>query len=161
MGLTSRVIAWLLFLCSTAFGSISLITAIQAIREALTWKPTEAIVSELIVHPIARNKFGVIEVHFRYSTGSTEEFAVAETSGLPFGAGESLARRYRIGSRHRIRIDPGDSTSAEIDVGWNIQFLFVPITAGVISVLLLLGGRYYLRLGRTDKPLTTGTMKKA
>jgi len=159
MSRASKVVAWLLFLCSAVFGLISLITVIRAINEAATWKSIDAVVADLAVHPVARNRFGVIEIRFRYSTGSTNVFASAQTTGLPFGEGESLTRRYRIGSRHRIRIDPDDSTKAEIDMGWNLQFLFVPVISAVACALLFVGGRYYLRLGSSGQPPTANAVE--
>jgi hypothetical protein len=146
MGYATRSVAWLLVLCGIGSSSIAVVTTVQAARIAGTWKARQAIVNDLSAEQLGKNKFAFITISFRYSAAQGDRVAWAHLSCLP-SEGESLARRYVVGSRHRIRVDPNDPAKAEVDVGWNVQFLFLPLVTTSASILLFLAAYYFWKRG--------------
>jgi hypothetical protein len=59
--------------------------------------------------------------------------------------GEKFMQEYRVGTPHRIWIDPANPEQAEIRLGWNLQTMFAPLVLFSICFALLLAGRYYWR----------------
>ena len=65
--------------------------------------------------------------------------AVAYRSGFS-PPKEEFMKRYAVGSKHRIRLNPSNIGNAELDVGLNLDFLFLPLTTSAIALVLLAAG---------------------
>lgn len=142
----SRALGILLALVAIAFGVLGILSAVRQVRMYESWPRVKATVKEVIVHPIADNAYGNISVEFRYSN-SSEKSVWAYKSFLP-GRGASFARQYAAGTQHIIWLDPASSDRAEIELGWNIETLLVPLIFCVACLCLLLSAGYFLRFGK-------------
>lgn len=147
----ATLVGWTLALCGAVFGILGIVSGLSAARVALTWTSAEATVSGLWVERVADNPFGMVTIQLHYGDGSAARDAWVYRSILP-SRGESFVRRYSVGSRHTIRLNPKDPTKAEVGVGWNLDLLLVPLAAAGFSLALFGASRWVRKVDETRTP---------
>ena len=133
-----------LLVCFTGFAIVSGGAVVNAVKILNSWPAVDAVVMNVKVDKIDRNEFGLATVSFRYALNGLSRMAVAYRSGFS-PPKEEFMKRYAVGSKHRIRLNPSNIGNAELDVGLNLDFLFLPLTTSAIALVLLAAGVYFLR----------------
>jgi hypothetical protein len=139
-----RALSVVLALLAGVFGVLGLISSVRQVRMCSSWPKVDATVEEISVHPIADNAYGNISVEFSYSSGSKKS-AWANKSFLT-GRGARFAREYAVGTRHIIWLEPVTFERAEMELGWNLETLLVPLILWGFCLCLLLGAMYFWRV---------------
>lgn len=140
----SRALSVFLALIASVFGALGAIWSVRQVSVYSSWPRVDAVVEGLKVGAIGSNPYGNIAVELRYSNGSSEKSVWAYRSFLP-GRGERFARKYSIGTRHTIWVDPETDNRAEVELGWNLETLFPNLLLLTVCLCLLLAAKYFWR----------------
>lgn len=138
----SKALSIFLALTASVFGVLGAVSSARQLRVCSSWPKAEATVEEIDAHPIGENAYGNVSVKLRYSNGSSERSVWAYRSFLP-GRGAKFLGEYAVGTRHAIWIDPSTFETAEVDVGWNLETLFVPLIFWGVCLCLFLAATYF------------------
>jgi hypothetical protein len=143
----SRGLSIILALAASVFGVLGAVDSARQVRVYSSWPKVDAAVEEIEAHPVAENADGNVSVKLRYSNGLSERSVWAYRSFLP-GRGAKFLREYAVGTRHTVWIDPSAVAIAEVDVGWNLETLLVPLILWCVCLCLFLAATYFWRLQR-------------
>ena len=125
-----------------AFGVESLAREVTVYR---LWPRVEASVEQIDFKPMPSDPYGNINVKLRYWNGLANRSVWTYQYFLP-GQGIKFARKYAVGTRHIVWLDPGSYGRAEVELGWNINRLIGPLILFVVCFSVFLPVRYFWRL---------------
>ncbi len=138
-----KIMGVVLLLPATAFGVLGTLAWIWAAEAYLNWPKVDASVRSLSYEPGNAGKRGIIKVKLCYAGTSGENCAWALRS-LPWG-GSKFAHDYAVGTQHAIRLDPRNPAAADVNVGWNLDTVFVPVEICTICCCLFIAAFYFWR----------------
>jgi hypothetical protein len=107
---------------------------VNAVKILNDWPVVDADVMNVKVDRIDRNDFGLATVTFQYAISGLPRIAVAYRSGFS-PPKEEFMKRYAVGAKHRIWLNPSNIGNAELDVGLNLDFLFLLLTTSAIALV--------------------------
>lgn len=143
-----KAIAWALILCGAGFTTFSAVSIIDTVRTAIGWPRTHAIVVKTSVNGFGDDSFAVVSIEFVYESAGKNRYAWAYLSP-PFHR-QKILKRYAAGTAHMIYLNPKNHAVAEVGVGWNVDYLFVPVLTACIAGVLFWAALYFFRLEKRN-----------
>jgi hypothetical protein len=137
----TRGLSLVLALAAVVLAVLAAMTSVRVVAPHCSWHNVDAVVYEIDTHSVNDNRYGSVVVTLRYGNGRDERYATASRS-LWRSRGERFARDYAVGTRHTVRIDPGDPKSAELE-DWNLERMLTLIFLCVFCICLLMAARYF------------------
>ena len=139
------MLSLLLLIVGLAFGGLGTLFSVRAVRTYMSWPRVNAIVDKFDIKSVDDNSYGSLWVRLRYASSGGEQYVSCYRSLLSW-RGERFKREYAVGTEHQIWLDPMHPDTAELDLGWNLETIFLPALFSSLFLCLLLAASYYWRL---------------
>jgi Protein of unknown function (DUF3592) len=120
-----------LALIALALATAGVGVSIRAVVRYATWPTTTGVVQAVEVSSLAKPaiRYASVRIELSYRMPTLETSAWATRYG-PWN-GEEFTRQYAVGTRHRIWVNPGDFTEAE--VSWGSEMIATPLVFLALS----------------------------
>ena len=145
-GMISRTLGVALILTALALMTLAVSASSREVTIYRTWQTATGVVDEITTSQIDQNKYGSVRLKLHFLDGAKERAVWADQSFAFASRGERFARSYEKGTRHTVWLDPNDPTRGEVEIGWNLEAMLVPLFLLAGAVATFLGGRYFWRL---------------